>query len=180
MITKITSSKPYLIQSLSLRHTNFNFVGGRMRRAEKRKKFHDALLKSLYPQSPESNVHSNGDEVQVPTSTEEFDVNLIPDDYGSQMNGSLSSSANDDSDGGSKKLTRAQRKRLRKKKIKEDACRRKGMIGPLLPAAEEAECTPGVRRNAEESHGGSNLVGRGGTKGEPGRAPAHPIFGPER
>ncbi|CAN1191344.1 hypothetical protein LINPERHAP2_LOCUS40995 [Linum perenne] len=117
--------------------------------------------KKMRKEKVASKVHSNADEVQVPTSTEEFDVNLIPDDYGLQMSGSLSSSANDDSDGGSKKLTRAQRKRLRKKKIKEDACRRKGMIGPLLPAAEEAEaeCTPGVRRNAEESHKGSNPVG---------------------
>ncbi|CAN0864912.1 hypothetical protein LINGRAHAP2_LOCUS9074 [Linum grandiflorum] len=137
-----------------------------MRRAEKRKKFHDALLKSRYPQSPEPNANTGDDELPASTSAEEFDVNLIPDDYGLQKSGSSSSTS--DTDGGSQKLSRAQRKRLRKKKIKEDASRRKGIIGPLLPppaaGVGEAECSPGVRRNAEESGEGSNDAGVGASR----------------
>lgn len=61
-------------------------------------------------------------------------------------------------------LTRAQRKRLRKKKLKEDACRRGKIIGPLLPSTRndvgdlgggdgdvvEKE-PPAVRRSATEN-----------------------------
>ncbi|KAE8008234.1 hypothetical protein FH972_004764 [Carpinus fangiana] len=66
-------------------------------------------------------------------------------------------SACDDTDGESgprRKLTRAQRKRLRKKKLKEDASRRGNIIGPLLPSEGEAGDVetepPDVRRNAAE------------------------------
>jgi len=69
-------------------------------------------------------------------------------------------SACDDTDGESgprRKLTRAQRKRLRKKKLKEDASRRGNMVGPLLrPSTSESEGgdvetePPDVRRNAAE------------------------------
>ncbi|CAN6698202.1 unnamed protein product [Malus baccata var. baccata] len=50
---------------------------------------------------------------------------------------------------------RAQRKRLRKKKLKGDASRCRGIIGPLLPSTidqfeNEAQ---GVRRNASEKPG---------------------------
>ena len=64
------------------------------------------------------------------------------------------SDVNDDSESGQQKLTRAQRKRLRKKKLKEDASRRGKMIGPLLPSMKEVGddgCTGGVRQNAAEN-----------------------------
>lgn len=61
-------------------------------------------------------------------------------------------------------LTRAQRKRLRKKKLKEDACRRGKIIGPLLPSTSDDVGDPGggdgdvvekeppaVRRSAAEN-----------------------------
>ena len=64
------------------------------------------------------------------------------------------SDVNDDSESGQQKLTRAQRKRLRKKKLKEDASRRGNIIGPLLPSEGEAGDVetepPDVRRNAAE------------------------------
>ncbi|KAL9689880.1 hypothetical protein QQ045_010271 [Rhodiola kirilowii] len=51
------------------------------------------------------------------------------------------------SDGGDGKLTRAQRKRLRKRKLKEESARRGKMVGPLLPATDEENDHEGVRRN---------------------------------
>ncbi|KAK1589435.1 hypothetical protein Q3G72_034029 [Acer saccharum] len=54
------------------------------------------------------------------------------------------------------KLTRAQRKRLRKKKLKEDASRRSKIIGPLLPTPNNDDdgggenVSPSVRQNADE------------------------------
>ena len=79
------------------------------------------------------------------------------DDLGE--NSSNSSSSTDDGDGGergSHKLTRAQRKRLRKKKLKIDASRRGQIIGPLLPAPVDDDNvglekeSPTVRRNAAQ------------------------------
>lgn len=77
--------------------------------------------------------------------------------------GEIGCSSTSDDDGknnggesGIQKLTRAQRKRLRKKKFKEDASRRCGVIGPLLPPVYcddwggEDGGSPTARRNADE------------------------------
>lgn len=82
-----------------------------------------------------------------------------------------SPAASDNDDGESEsapqKLTRAQRKRLRKKKLKDD---RKQLVGPLLPSpsldsyggcieggggSTGEKCTQPVRQNAEDSCGPS-------------------------
>lgn len=54
-------------------------------------------------------------------------------------------------------MTRAQRKRLRKRKLKEDAFRRSKIIGPLMPPPDDEGDSGGggnvsssVRRNAHE------------------------------
>lgn len=86
---------------------------------------------------------------------------------------------NDDASGSAEKPSRAQRKRLRKKMLKEEAARRKQMIGPLLPTEmcqtphgrvadagggpsnveeasdgeEEAGCLQPVRSNVQEKQG---------------------------
>ncbi|KAK4584909.1 hypothetical protein RGQ29_022540 [Quercus rubra] len=78
-----------------------------MNREQKRRRFNEALVNMLYPQPP-----------PPPSSCSASD-------------------GNDDSESGTQKLTRAQRKRLRKKKLKEDASRRGKMIGPLLPSTKE-------------------------------------------
>ena len=65
---------------------------------------------------------------------------------------------NDNDDGGesgTQKLTRAQRKRLRKKKLKEDASRRGKIIGPLLPSSND-DGDVGVRQNAAENVGAAS------------------------
>ena len=54
------------------------------------------------------------------------------------------------------KLTRAQRKKLRKKKLREEATRRGKLIGPLLPLSPDNndhcgdQVSPAVRSNASE------------------------------
>lgn len=55
------------------------------------------------------------------------------------------SEENDDGELGFQKLTRAQRKRFRKKKLKQAVSERRNIIGPELPDHSE-----GVRRNASE------------------------------
>ncbi|KAJ8769286.1 hypothetical protein K2173_002490 [Erythroxylum novogranatense] len=135
---------------------------------EKRRKLHEALLNTLYPPSPPPPSQALGENAQETESLsrEGFDVNLIPDDYGLREGSSSTSNDNDD-DCGLQKLTRAQRKRLRKKKLKEDVCRRNQIIGPLLPPSMDAsssvniaveESTPGVRQNADDSHA-STIIG---------------------
>ncbi|CAE6261683.1 unnamed protein product [Arabidopsis arenosa] len=105
------------------------------RREEKRREFHEALLQTLYPppSSPPS-PSSSPSPVEV-VDDEPFDVTLInPEDYlkiDSSNHGDVNE--NGDESGIAEKPSRAQRKRLRKKMLKEEAVRRKKVIGPLLP-----------------------------------------------
>ncbi|KAJ9170544.1 hypothetical protein P3X46_018644 [Hevea brasiliensis] len=132
-----------------------------MRREEKRRKFHEALLNTLYPPKPEPQAEDEKEPLSTPG--EDFDVNLIPDDYGLRQCSSSTSEDDGESDCGQQKLTRAQRKRLRKKKLKEENSRRREIIGPLLPPSNNDsggdgsgavdEDTPGARENADDSHG---------------------------
>lgn len=65
----------------------------------------------------------------------------------------LKEEEDDDDEGelGFEKLTRAQRKRLRKKKLKEAASNRREIIGPQLPGqGEDDQQSESVRRNAAE------------------------------
>ncbi|XP_062177971.1 uncharacterized protein LOC133882773 isoform X2 [Alnus glutinosa] len=132
-----------------------------MRREEKRRRFNEAVVDMLFPQPPpppqvlgeEEEEEEENEPVNI--LREDFDTNLIPDDL--EESGC---SACDDTDGESgprRKLTRAQRKRLRKKKLKEDASRRGNIVGPLLrPSTSESEGgdvetePPDVRRNVAE------------------------------
>ncbi|XP_004289356.1 PREDICTED: uncharacterized protein LOC101294803 [Fragaria vesca subsp. vesca] len=112
-----------------------------MRREEKRRKFNEAVLNTLFP--PPSPSPKDED---VPFNVSRQDIEL---ETGSSA---TSGDEDDDSEGETQKLTRAQRKRMRKKKLKEDASRRKQIIGPLLPSkiGEGENCTPDARRNASE------------------------------
>ncbi|KAK8479398.1 hypothetical protein V6N13_028537 [Hibiscus sabdariffa] len=141
-----------------------------MRREEKRKRFHQALLKTLYPSpSPsqpesESEEEEEEEEKQVITSERALNVGLRnSDDFEESKS---SSPKTDDEDDGrqaeTQKLSRSQRKRLRKKKLKEDASRRGNMIGPLLPSSQyDGACGPlqvepeGVRQNARQEQAAS-------------------------
>lgn len=64
------------------------------------------------------------------------------------------------SDGGDGKLTRAQRKRLRKRKLKEANSRRRKIIGPLLPASEDdTDGNANDVSNAPEQNAAANGLG---------------------
>ncbi|KAJ0096919.1 hypothetical protein Patl1_28492 [Pistacia atlantica] len=112
-----------------------------MRREEKRRKFHEAVLNTLYP--PSSPPQAVDEEEKPGHPLEDFDVELINlDDF--VRTGSSSDGGDDVDDnngeGGEcepQKLSRAQRKRLRKKKLKEDASGRSKIIGPLLPTTKK-------------------------------------------
>ncbi|KAG7539366.1 hypothetical protein ISN44_As13g030220 [Arabidopsis suecica] len=125
------------------------------RREEKRREFHEALLQTLYPppSSPPS-PSSSPSPVDV-VDDELFDVTLInPEDYlkiDSSNHGDVNE--NGDDSGIAEKPSRAQRKRLRKKMLKEEAVRRKKVIGPLLPT-EMLQTQDGIRVG---DAGGSNF-----------------------
>ncbi|OMO56476.1 hypothetical protein CCACVL1_26547 [Corchorus capsularis] len=135
-----------------------------MRREEKRKRFHEAVIKTLYP--PPSPPESEEEEEKKPVILSEravnFDLDENPEDFGE----SCSAKSDDEDDGvqgETLKLSRAQRKRLRKNKLKEDAFRRGKIIGPLQPVSEaehdevgtlQAE-TQGVRENAAKEQNAS-------------------------
>lgn len=134
-----------------------------MRGEEKRRRLHEALLTTLYPQ-PHETEDGKG---PVSTANDGFDVSLVPDDYGLRQGGSSTSEEDDDDDGEGRlesetlKLTRAQRKRLRRKKLKEDISRRGKIIGPLPLSSNDGEggCSsavkersPSVRENVDENY----------------------------
>ncbi|CAA7034640.1 unnamed protein product [Microthlaspi erraticum] len=115
-----------------------------LRREEKRRKLHEALLQTLYPPSSPSSPSSSPSRTEF--DEEPFDVTLInPEDYVNiDKSNNGDGNENDDASGIAEKPRRAQRKRVRKKMLKEEASRRKKMIGPLLPTTEMCQ-TPDER-----------------------------------
>lgn len=93
------------------------------------RQFQAAVLRQLYPASPTHNENEVKQEhiVDVPELLENFQSE---DD----INANISESPSDSAESCSQHLTRAQRKRIRKKKLKEAASNSKRIIGPLLPA----------------------------------------------
>ncbi|CDP02621.1 unnamed protein product [Coffea canephora] len=130
-----------------------------MKRGDKRQKFHEALLQMLYPPPP---APREDNQDSVDTFTRNPNSDCVPDDLDEDRGSTASTDADEGEENGPKKLTRAQRKRLRKKKLKEAASRRRKIIGPLLPDTSEngtaevggggvvEEEPQGVRGNAAE------------------------------
>ncbi|GAB4849112.1 hypothetical protein Ancab_003920 [Ancistrocladus abbreviatus] len=127
-----------------------------MKRQERRRKFHDAIINMLYPPRPEP---EDKQDATINTLDHNFDVNSIPDPENLVENTGSSSSDHSD-ECGPEKLSRAQRKRIRRKKLKEAATHRRKLIGPVLPSTSE-DCSvvdggatetglQGVRRYAAE------------------------------
>lgn len=80
-----------------------------------------------------------------------------------EENWGSSSSGEQESDHGPEKLTRAQRKRIRRKKLKKAASRRQNIIGPLLPTEESDDKSVNVSKTDEEPQGvreNANETGR--------------------
>ncbi|KVI08929.1 uncharacterized protein LOC112528551 isoform X2 [Cynara cardunculus var. scolymus] len=144
-----------------------------MKRRERQLKLHDSLINVLYaPPSPPP--HRNEFDEQTLTLAREIansDHHRINTcELEGEEERSLSSSSEEEGGSGSQKLTRAQRKRLRKKKLKEVASHRRLIIGPQLPSTggddqidgdgsdgPEYQQSEGVRRNvAEGPESGNN------------------------
>ncbi|CDY08736.1 BnaA06g24880D [Brassica napus] len=140
------------------------------RREEKRRKLHEALLETLYP--PSSPPSPSSSPSSVGFGDEPFDVTLInPEDYVKID----SSNHEENGDESETKPSRAQRKRIRKKMLKEEAARRRKVIGPLLPTemietredsdgGEEASCVQPARLNASEKEEKVRFEGNDKTK----------------
>lgn len=105
-------------------------MGHRARHRE----FQAAVLRQLYPPSPSHNENEVKQEQIVDVL--ELLGNLQSED---DINANNSESPSDSVESCSQHLTRAQRKRIRKKKLKEAASNSKRIIGPLLPAKPTVE-----------------------------------------
>lgn len=125
-----------------------------MRREEKRKRFHEAVLRTLYP--PPSPPESEEEEEKKQLITSQRAVDFPDDSEEDKCSSPKTADEDDGSQSETQKLSRAQRKRLRKKKLKEDAFRLGKIIGPLLPSSKKdgvgsLQCEPeGVRENARQ------------------------------
>ncbi|KAF7809943.1 pre-mRNA-splicing ATP-dependent RNA helicase prp28 [Senna tora] len=128
-----------------------------MEREERKRKFNEAIVNMLYPPPP-SQPEQESKPVQAASDA-------IPDTL-LEDSGSASSSGDEEQESEpDQKLTRAQRKKIRKKKLKEEAVRRGELIGPLLPlnrtntdqcADPDAKRSPPVRPNASEENSGAD------------------------
>ncbi|KAL8528852.1 hypothetical protein ACS0TY_006347 [Phlomoides rotata] len=112
---------------------------------EKQRKFQEALLKILYPPPP-----------SPPSSQEEEEgsdlieaLSSLPEEESESESASSSDDCTGEISGTDQKLTRAQRKRLRKSKFKEATSHRRKIIGPLLPASND---------DIDHNHGGVESV----------------------
>ncbi|KAL6521595.1 hypothetical protein OROGR_018164 [Orobanche gracilis] len=124
-----------------------------MKEAEKQRKFHEALLRTLYPPlpTPPSRQDEEEEETLIDSSNDLPEEGLeIEERYSSPSSGH----DNEGDNGGTEKLTRAKRKRLRKRKLKEAALKPRKIIGPLLPGSYDGkndvvnDVPSNVRQNA--------------------------------
>ncbi|XP_028774271.1 pre-mRNA-splicing ATP-dependent RNA helicase prp28 [Neltuma alba] len=123
-----------------------------MNREERKRRFNEAIVEMLFPPPPKDESPASPPEEEanpVQASIEGFGSDALPDTLDVYENASTSTEEEQESD--SPKLTRAQRKKIRKRKLKEEALRRGKLIGPLLPTDQHADHPPAVRSNASES-----------------------------
>ncbi|KAD5960949.1 hypothetical protein E3N88_12422 [Mikania micrantha] len=133
-----------------------------MSRKERQQKFHDSLVNMLYasPSPPPHHSESEFDEQTLNFAREivNSDTHRInTDEFNGEEETRLSASSEEQGELGFKKFTRAQRKRLRKRKLKEAGSHRRQIIGPQLPPDDlidgevshvpEHQHPQGVRRN---------------------------------
>lgn len=123
---------------------------------ERKRKLNEAIVNMLYPSPPSPQAVLEQQELQPAEALIEASGTM--DHY---ENGWTSSEDEEEEHKFEReKLTRAQRKNIRKKKLKEEALRRSKLIGPLMPLPltttsdrVEEEYAPPVRSNASEEQG---------------------------
>ncbi|XP_061338950.1 uncharacterized protein LOC133285694 [Gastrolobium bilobum] len=123
---------------------------------ERKRRFNEAIVNMLYhpsPTTPRLEQESEPVEALIEGSGSDV-ISGTLDEYEN-----ATTSGDEEQDSETERLTRAQRKRIRKKKLKEEATRRGRLIGPLLSLTPTtttqcgdhvAEDAPGVRSNASE------------------------------
>ncbi|KAJ8627654.1 hypothetical protein MRB53_020961 [Persea americana] len=116
-----------------------------MKTGEKQQKFHEAFMKIFFPPQPiQQTPQQQVEDEPVVFVREGSDANSGSDYDNVEERNALA----DASDCMSDKLTRSQRKRIRRRKLKEAASRRRKIIGPLLPSTDED--TKGEPSNLEK------------------------------
>ncbi|XP_027914012.1 uncharacterized protein LOC114173685 isoform X2 [Vigna unguiculata] len=114
---------------------------------DRKRRFNEAIVNMLYPSSPQRERELEPAEPLI----EESASDVISGTLDHSDNNS-STSVDEEHDSETEKLSRAQRKKIRKKKLKEEAVHRGKLIGPLLPltSTRVARDAPPVRSNASE------------------------------
>ncbi|KAG9440604.1 hypothetical protein H6P81_020769 [Aristolochia fimbriata] len=131
-----------------------------MEKTEKRQKFYEAVMKIYFPPESDQNdltkhkpdVLIQEDEVAAQRQ-EYMDMHSIPDVDDLEKE----SSSDDMAEPVPQKLTRAQRKRIRRRKMKESSSSRRKIIGPLLPPqhGNSLTGTSGVQKEHEDEDASS-------------------------
>ncbi|XP_057443716.1 uncharacterized protein LOC130735856 [Lotus japonicus] len=140
---------------------------------ERKRRFNEGIVNLLYPPSPQPQLQQDPEPVQALNLIEgsgsgsvdviSGSVSYIKSNAGSLYdNENASTSGDEEEQHVDVNLTRSQRKKIRKKKLKEEAMRRGNLIGPLLPLSSSTATTqcadqvavledaPSVRSNASE------------------------------
>ncbi|TKY70673.1 peroxisomal membrane protein 13 [Spatholobus suberectus] len=114
---------------------------------DRKRRFNEAIVNILYPSPPR---HEQDQLEPLEALIDGSRSHVISGTFDVYDN--ASTSGNEEHDSETEKLTRAQRKKIRKKKLKEEAIHRGKLIGPLLPLTptQVAEDAPDVRSNASE------------------------------
>ncbi|ESW28693.1 hypothetical protein PHAVU_002G009800 [Phaseolus vulgaris] len=118
---------------------------------DRKRRFNEAIVNMLYPSSPQRERELEPAEPLIDDSASDAISGNLDDGYDNS-----STSVNEECDSDAEKLSRAQRKKIRKKKLKEEAVHRGNLIGPLLPLTsthvaphlglgDEADCGKSVK-----------------------------------
>ncbi|XP_004511817.1 uncharacterized protein [Cicer arietinum] len=115
-----------------------------MNRDERKRRFNEAIVNILYPPPPQ-----DLEPIELGSCS-----NVISDTFYDSENASTTESE-EKHESETEKLTRAQRKRIRKKKMKQEAILRGKLIGPLMPPTQTTQCEDddalqAVRSNASQ------------------------------
>ncbi|XP_058778102.1 uncharacterized protein LOC131652293 isoform X2 [Vicia villosa] len=124
-----------------------------MKPDERKRRFNEAIVNTLYPPSPQHEQDSEPEENLIEL---ESYTSVISGTLDECENASTSGEDEEEEEHGSEteKLTRAQRKRIRKKKMKEESILRGNLIGPLMPPTQTTQVgdndPPPVRSNVSK------------------------------
>ncbi|BAU00307.1 hypothetical protein LR48_Vigan06g024300 [Vigna angularis] len=127
---------------------------------DRKRRFNEAIVNMLYPSSsPQSERELEPAEPLIEESAADVISGALD-----HCDNNSSTSVEEEHDSETEKLSRAQRKKIRKKKLKEEVVHRGKLIGPLLPltSTQVTRDAPPVRSNASEEGGVADCGGKSG------------------